>query len=105
MVKKRRARRVASTGNGPPRQTRASTRGSKAAKRGPTKAGKKAIKVEEEVDSENEDHGSPSGHAVGGFEHNIEDNLMGGDVFADQRLGMPGQCCHLCPSTRFPPLN
>lgn len=93
VVKKRRARRVVSTGNGPQRQTRHSNRGSKASKRGPTRAAKKARKSEQELESEDEKHDSQVGHAVGGFEHNINDSLMGADVFAEPRLGMPGQCC------------
>lgn len=89
VVKKRRARRTATVGNTSQRQTRASTRGSKASKRGPVGAGKKALKAEEEIDSEEENHGSQSGHALSVYSHNVNDNLMGGDVFADHHLGMP----------------
>lgn len=98
VVKKRRARRAAPADSVSQRQTRASTRGSKAGKRGPTGAGKAVLKVEEVIDSEDENNDPQPGHVVSDYDHNLTDNLMGGDVFADRRLGMPGQCFHFYPS-------
>lgn len=105
VVKKRRVRRVAPTDNGPQRQTRASTRGSKVAKKKPAKAGKKASKVESEAESEVENLDSQHAHAISGFDHNFNDNSMGGDIFADKRLGLPGQYNRFTSPAAFKPLT
>ncbi|KAL1848870.1 hypothetical protein Daus18300_013482 [Diaporthe australafricana] len=83
-TKKRRGRRSVVASTGPRRQTRAVTRAASNArvgKRRSTRQTKKLIKVEDELDSEDE-----SSHRVDDDDDEEEDNTVaGGDVFQDRR--------------------